>query len=200
MSTETQEVKTELKLHDDWFSNNIPLWEKHLAHLRGKSWIRALEIGCWEGRSTVWMLQNVLNGQMSSIDVVDTFRGNPENPVLGYEAEVEANFWHNVDVLGARECVRLHKRKSHDVLPLLPKESYDLIYIDGSHDTKDVLLDLCLSWLLLKSGGIMIMDDYEYRYSEMGMVPGMAIDAFYTIFKKDLFLLWQKWQVAWRKI
>jgi len=35
----------------DWFTHHIPAWEQHLAHLRGRSDLRYLEIGVYEGRS-----------------------------------------------------------------------------------------------------------------------------------------------------
>ena len=37
---------------------------------------------------------------------------------------------------------------------------FDLIFIDGSHLKKDVILDLILSWKMLKPGGYLVMDDY----------------------------------------
>ena len=39
---------------------------------------------------------------------------------------------------------------------------FDLIYIDGSHSAKDVLLDSLLAWRLLRPGGAMVWDDYEW--------------------------------------
>ena len=39
---------------------------------------------------------------------------------------------------------------------------FDLVYIDGSHSAKDVLLDSLLAWRLLRPGGAMIWDDYEW--------------------------------------
>ncbi len=40
--------------------------------------LRFLEIGCFEGRATVWMLTNVLTHPTCRIDVIDTFAGSPE--------------------------------------------------------------------------------------------------------------------------
>ena len=39
-------------------------------------------------------------------------------------------------------------------------ESFDLIYIDASNSLADVLIDLALSWDLLKINGLVVLDDY----------------------------------------
>ena len=51
---------------------------------------------------------------------------------------------------------------SQVVLRRLPLETYDIIYIDGSHATSDVLEDAVLSYRLLKPGGLLIFDDYHW--------------------------------------
>ena len=48
------------------------------------------------------------------------------------------------------------------VLRRLPLESFDIIYIDGSHAVNDVLEDAVLSFRLLKPEGILIFDDYRW--------------------------------------
>src|SRR5262245_2089799 len=58
----------------DWFSHNIECWQRWLAEFNGKPRIRALEIGSFEGRSTTWLLENVLTGETSHIDCIDPFR------------------------------------------------------------------------------------------------------------------------------
>ena len=42
----------------DWFSNNIPVWEMVFSetNLKGKDNLIFLEIGCFEGRATNYML------------------------------------------------------------------------------------------------------------------------------------------------
>ena len=38
-------------------------------------------------------------------------------------------------------------------------QKYDIIYIDGSHEARDVLEDAVLAYRLLKIGGLLIFDD-----------------------------------------
>ncbi|WP_162666955.1 class I SAM-dependent methyltransferase [Gemmata massiliana] len=59
---------------EDWFAYNVPVWARVLAPLVGKP-VRALEIGVFEGRSTVWLLENVLTHPDVSLTWTDTFGG-----------------------------------------------------------------------------------------------------------------------------
>lgn len=43
------------------------------------------------------------------------------------------------------------------------RQRFDLVYIDGSHYSHDVLSDAVLSFPLLKVGGHMLFDDYLWR-------------------------------------
>ena len=71
----------------DWFSNNIPIWDQvfDLAKLKGKENIKFLEIGCFEGRATNYLLENILTGEGSEIHVVDTFEGSREEAGMKWD-------------------------------------------------------------------------------------------------------------------
>jgi predicted O-methyltransferase YrrM len=159
----------------DWFSYNVPLWEKLLAPLVGRP-VRALEVGVFEGRSTVWLLENVLTHPDATLAWVDTFAGGAEHDaseVAGLEAKFRANT--------APFAAKLdgHVGRSQDVLRGMSGEQFDLVYIDGSHEAADVLADAVLAWPLVKAGGLVGFDDYEWRaFPEAHRRPGPAIDAF----------------------
>lgn len=191
----------ELVFHADWFSKHIPEWEKYLFHLKGEPNIKGLEIGCWEGQSTCWLLQNIFTDSSSRVVVIDPFLGNPENRVEGYEKEVPQIFESNIEKLGATGRVSLFRMKSKDGLRHmhLHDDSLNFAYVDGSHVTTHVLMDLVLLWPLLKRGGILIIDDYPYGDPFMDAVPGIAVDAFQNIFRKEIIELHRGWQMIWRK-
>lgn len=195
-----KEQKTDLVFHDDWFSNNIQNIEKYLAHLKDKRCVQGLEIGSWEGRSACWFIENILTGESSKLTCIDTFKGNPENFVKSHHKDVEECFNSNIKAIGAEAKVKLIVQKSSRALKFLHENSFDFIYVDGSHDPKDVLVDLVLSWGLLKNGGILILDDYGLKDPVTGSEPKPAIDAFYFVFKKELIELHLDYQVIWRKI
>jgi predicted O-methyltransferase YrrM len=75
-------------------------------------------------------------------------------------------------------------------------ETFDVIYIDGSHLSKHVLEDAVLSLPLLNPGGLLIFDDYGWNgYEESHKLPKHAIDAFVSCNRDKLTLLHLGWQV-----
>ena len=143
-----------------WFDQNIPFWTSVLARFKGQK-VSALEIGCFEGRATVWLLENILTHPESKITVVDTFGGSPEFPLFNIDnSKIRQNFDQNT--ASFKEKINVFACKSESVLPLLDNNIFDLIYIDGSHTSLDVLRDGVISYDLLKLGGSIIFDDYNW--------------------------------------
>jgi SAM-dependent methyltransferase len=191
----------------DWFTHNIPIWLTHLRRFAGRPGITGIEIGAWEGRSAVWLLENVLTDPSSVLHCIDLW-ASPNGRTI------EARFDRNIAIAVGRTGGRVVKRrgKSVDVLPDFDARAADVVYVDGSHIARDVLSDLMLAWRTLKPGGVLICDDYELNhgvefhgeqlvYVEVpGLArPKMAIDAFLTCFEGTYRLLHKEWQVIVEK-
>jgi hypothetical protein len=94
------------------------------------------------------------------------------------------------------------------VLRELDPESYDVIYVDGSHTADDVLEDMVLAWPLLKVGGLMILDDYGWDGAENAggrpmpedLLPKIAIDAFLSTYRNFVQVVFKDYQVALRRL
>lgn len=83
----------------------------------------------------------------------------------------------------------------------LKYNSFDIIYIDGSHITRNVLTDAVYGWWLLKKDGIIIFDDYLWKLDRPeNQTPKIAIDAFLKVFSDRIEILHQEYQVIIRKI
>ena len=175
----------------DWFGGNIINWQRYLAHLAGQANIAFLEIGCYEGRATVWLLGNILTHETAKIDCIDVF----------YDEGYEHRFDHNIKTVLGEKKVNKIKASSQIMLRNLLLYHYDAIYIDGSHTAPDVLDDAVLAFKLLKRGGIMIFDDYEWNvYQDILLTPKLAIDAFLAIYQRQYELLHKRYQVIIKKL
>jgi predicted O-methyltransferase YrrM len=153
----------------DWISTQVKHWRQDFAKFAGCPGVRMLEIGSFEGRSAVWFLENVLTHPTSRLICVDPF----------LDPLVELRFDHNMKLCEAG--ARLDKRRafSEKVLPQLERASFDLIYVDGLHRAPTVLFDAMLSWELLKPGGVLTFDDYEWEPQRTPEDrPKLAIDLF----------------------
>src|SRR5262249_54067372 len=80
----------------------------------------------------------------------------------------------------------------------LPLNSFDIIYIDGSHDEADCLEDAILAWRLLKEGGVLIFDDYQLKYASTER-PDRAIETFVHFFSTKFETVHVDWQVILRR-
>jgi glycosyltransferase involved in cell wall biosynthesis len=188
----------------DWFSNNVPIWETELHRFVNVPDLRVLEIGSWEGRSTCWLIDNLLTHPSARITCIDTFEGGVENKVAfetGYLQTIEERFDFNMTQTGCPEKVRKMVGKSQEILRSLIPNSFHLVYIDGSHVASDVLEDTLLTWGLVKLGGVLVFDDYGFNFAPeiTENPPRVAIDAFINTFSSKIKLLHQGYQVILEK-
>jgi predicted O-methyltransferase YrrM len=189
----------------DWFTAAQPSWHRLLDPLAGVPGLRFIEVGVFEGRSTVWLLDHVLTARTARLDCVDPFvwpmsAGRPASVRM---RDVKRRFHRNVAASGASSKVRLIEGRSDTALAGLPPDSYDCVYVDGSHRADDVLSDAVLSFRLLKPGGLLIFDDYGMvdgaRRARSLDVPRRGIDAFLAVFAERLDVVLLGYQVAARK-
>lgn len=186
----------------DWFTPSLPTWQEFIFPFAGKAGLCFLEIGCWEGRSACWVLENVLTAPDARLICVDTFRGELLRPMNeAHGMQVEGRFDRNIRLTGAAHKVTKLKGESRYMLRQLPFSSVDFAYIDGSHCCDDVLRDAVLVWDMLRPGGIMMFDDYDWRkYPEHSrMHPKRGVDAFLSAFSENFDLLHKGYQVVIRK-
>ncbi|MDA1185428.1 MAG: class I SAM-dependent methyltransferase [Acidobacteria bacterium] len=152
-----------------------------------------LEIGSWEGRSLLWWLDNVATHSRATVTSIDPQR---------WGAATYRKMFRHVSEHPRAQQITLIRGLSRHELPRLPEQSLDLIYVVGSHEGRDVLLDACLSFHLLTSGGILLLDDYKWPGDPdhpLDGLPGPAIDAFAVIFGSQLEELRRGYQIAFRR-
>jgi predicted O-methyltransferase YrrM len=166
-----------------------------------------LEIGSYEGRSAVWIVENMLEDG-GKLCCIDTWEGGEEHKAAKENmGDVQKTFLHNIEILKGQfpeRRIEAYKGTSTRYLAELicnSDERFDFIYIDGSHTARDVLTDACMAWPVLKPGGIMVFDDYMWGDARDTLHrPKIAIDMFATIFAEELAFVHFGYQLAVRKI
>lgn len=178
-----------------WFLDAEPLFKKFLSKYKGKKDLNFIEIGSYEGRGTCWLLDNILTSSSATITCLDTWQGGYEHN-KNYMSIVEERFINNTkEHLGKLKII---KDTSYNGLLKLQNniEYYDFIYIDGGHTMKDVLQDAILSFPLIKKGGIIAFDDYQWSLNEpVHMRPQQGVNAFVTAYQAELNVLYLGHQV-----
>jgi hypothetical protein len=120
---------------------------------------RLLEIGVYRGQViSLWaLIGKELDIEMevvgisplnNSADTVSSYVS------MDYESDIYSNFLHF-----SLDLPIIKKGLSRDYIDFIRTGDWDLIYIDGSHDYEDVLLDLESAYVGLKKGGLVILDD-----------------------------------------
>ena len=187
----------------DWFSEKNPekvvlQFEEFLSEFKGKLCM-FLEIGSFEGMSTIWMLENILTEERSQIFCIDAW--------AEWTGDAFVRFVSNINKTGFRDKVHIVKGDSSEELRVFPKEYFDFIYVDGNHDEKAVIKDAIGSFRILKKGGIIAFDDYllGIRYPNSHGSKAMngsakkAIDYFIETFKDELDVIHNDYQLWIRK-
>lgn len=148
-----------------------------IRKLQSEQPLKALEVGSWMGCSALTIAEGLsLHPNGGSLMCVDTWA-----PYLSEKDKAKGDPYKTMDTLACNnqayslflENTRLapvavsHIRAElRDAMPILRKEQFDLIYIDGSHYYENVISDLNCAAELLKDGSILCGDDLELQVGD----------------------------------
>ena len=212
-----------------WFEERTQrIWEKHLLPIKD-SISSYLEIGVASGHSMRWVMENL---EPTVAVGVDPYKGDRMHPQARFD-EYRENAKRNL--LPYEDKIRLVYTESRSLLPdffnavydpidgygdlvdagSVPN-SFDLVYVDGSHDGYDALLDMLLAYhmlsqpgirdldigavdkrkgmtpLLTSVGGVMVVDDTQRTYGLKGKPSvKVAVQSFEPIMHGRV---WREWE------
>lgn len=180
----------------NWFAQTAePYFRRHLS---GKQGMSCLQIGAFAGHATEW-----LHEQGFTVLDVDTWTGSDENEHRSLDwSRVKREYDRRVYVAQCRGDVTsvMTTSKTFFKFKLRGEPRYDFIYIDGDHRAQSVLFDAVHAWELLKVGGLMAFDDYEWNGpSDPVLCPKLAIDSFLACYRDRLEVIDRGVQVWVRK-
>lgn len=182
------------KFSNNWFEiNALNVWNSLIPTLNIS---KVLEVGSFEGAATTYLIENCGSKKDLEIHCIDTWGGGEEHDYADMKI-VEDTFDRNIKLaktLVSKDInVIKHKDYSSNAMPKLIAEghagTFDFIYIDGSHQAPDVLMDAVLGFKLLKIDGVMVFDDYTWRNDnteDINHIPKPAIDAFTSLYWNKL--------------
>ena len=124
---------------------------------------RFVEVGCWAGRSAVFLAEQILTSRKNiTLHCVDHWKGSPEhkdNPEL---ADIYETFMRNTERLRKEMGERfvVIRDDSARAAKCFTDESLDFVWLDAGHDYKSVAKDI-KAWLpKIRQGGVLGGDDY----------------------------------------
>ena len=159
------------KYTQTWFSHSEIKY--YLASLLDKSKENhILEIGCFEGLSSVFFADNFLNNAGpagsagSTLTCVDPFL-NIDNNDHSYLLQngAELNFDYNISQCKNTEKITVYKTTSDNFFKMNAKtfnaKTFNFIYVDGCREPDFIRRDMDNSFNVLEKGGIMWMNGYD---------------------------------------
>jgi predicted O-methyltransferase YrrM len=122
--------------------------------------INVCEVGLAYGTSSLVILNELIKIDLpATYTVIDP---NQKREWTGVGDRNVRRFLHKYDTKGLVDY-RLMEEPSVDAVPKLPDSFYDVVFIDGSHETEDVLHDLRNAHRVLKPGGVILLDDVKHH-------------------------------------
>lgn len=148
---------------------------------------RGVEIGVWKGDFSSRVLQL---RRPAELHLVDPWVFAPHFPRRLYGGK-DASSQNDMDKIFSSvqrrfseiPAVTIHRRTSAEAAGSFPDQYFDWVYIDGDHSYDAVLSDLQAWYLKVKSGGVIVLDDYLWRDEADVESVRVAIKEFLSINK-----------------
>lgn len=176
-------------------------FEKHLLPLAGKPGLRFLQLGAFTGDASVWMLENVLTGPGSTLIDVDTWEGSSES---AHDRFDWGDVWQTYFVrTGEWSDERLDSFMCTSDAYFRDEwagEAFDFVYVDADHTPYGALRDAVNAYEVLKVGGLIAFDDYNWADPVTHEGPADAVNAVEACYKRRLQLLQLGPQAWFRKV
>ena len=138
-------------------------WNKHIPTEYRP--IKYLEIGVSEGDNIIQVANSYCKNPDSKIYCIDPWQDYDEYPEYKGQQSVKYDIAMNNISPYADKCI-IHRGFSEDIVPTFPDNYFDIMYVDGNHETDYVYRDGCMSFQKLKKGGYMIFDDYSIEWPQ----------------------------------
>ena len=176
-------------------------WKKIMSIYKNDH-LNILELGVHMGTSSVWFLDNLMKHEDSKLYLVDTWEGSVEYGDSDFD-KVFRKFKTNIRTAPNHHKTHILRCRTDEALLKFidNKTMFNIIFIDASHDSRDVMFDAMLAWRVLKVDGILIFDDYLWaKMPNDYECPKIAIDSFAKLYKDNIQVLSAGYQFILKKI
>lgn len=161
--------------------------------------INYLEIGTFYGANLFTVADSYGSHEYSKLYCIDPWEEYEDYTEYKNEQKsIFETFKRNLEKRKDKDKVVVKRGYSNEEILKFPDEFFDIIYVDGNHESEYVLEDGVLAFRKLKVGGYLIFDDYGWKdkndYSTVG------INCFHRAYSKRLeYLETREMQVFFRK-
>jgi len=186
--------------YDDWFTMKISILVHYLNRYKFNSEINVLEIGSFEGRSSIFFINYFNNINLICVDTWEkTDQETDKEMQINIDFRiVEKNFDNNIKSYGSN--IKKYKSTSKTFFENNDFKNFDFIFVDGCHKYEDVINDATSSFKSLKKGGFILFDDLNwFYYKNLKENPSYAINKFLKNFQNQIEIIFADKQLLIKK-
>lgn len=130
----------------------------------------AVEIGCWQGKSSICLAKGLAQRPQGRLVCIDPFDASGDDASAddyrdradALQGPLRSTFEHNLTAAGVRDRVEVRPGLSHEVATDFD-EPIDLLFLDGDHAYESILRDY-QDWApKLRPGGLLLMHDVVHE-------------------------------------
>jgi predicted O-methyltransferase YrrM len=126
----------------------------------------AVEIGCWQGKSSVCIARGLRHKNAPRLCCIDPFDASGDAPsaadyadrALGLGNALREVFEQNLRAAGVRDLVEVQQGLSHECAAAW-RGPIDLLFVDGDHAYEAVARDVAEWAPLVRPGGFLVLHD-----------------------------------------
>jgi hypothetical protein len=173
-----------------------------------------IEIGCFEGLTSNYIVDNLLtpSGKLICIDpLMDSYLNNNLSHEHKTDNEIHWTYFKNQYerfISNTKSAINsnkleLYRHLSSEIFPKLLNaysNKIDFIYVDGDHRAEYIYIDAINSFKLCKSGGIILFDDYGWKSSNPKENTKIGIDKFIYEYSNKCTVILKNYQLAVTKL
>ena len=172
----------EKSFSNKWFLNNFDIFSFFLPQDKNSKF-NYLEVGCFEGLSSFFVLSEYKAVDATLLDIWDM--PNPNSKTLSHNFHsIENTFDDNLSRFN------FTKIKDDSVVAMRKlfkqNKSFDFIYIDGSHNGEDILSDAIEAFKILKKEGLIFFDDFLQYDKNRALQSYDGIEKFLNLYSNYL--------------
>jgi Methyltransferase domain len=143
------------------------------------------EIGSCCGGSAIAIMRTYCHLPGSEVHCIDPWIDYSD--YSEYKNEQSLHFTHflqNIVELGDPSKLHLHRGFSHTKMHELEDNSFDIFFVDGNHETVNVLEDGILAFRKVKSGGWLVFDDYSPAWPTVMKGVQLFLEGYKNLFSE----------------
>ena len=172
----------EKNFSNKWFLNNFDIFSFFLPQDKNSKFVY-LEVGCFEGLSSFFVLSEYKAVDATLLDIWDM--PNPNSKTLSHNFNsIEDTFDNNLSRFN------FTKIKDDSVVAMRKlfkqNKSFDFIYIDGSHNGEDILSDAIEAFKIVKKEGLIFFDDFLQYDKNRALQSYDGIEKFLNLYSNYL--------------